>query len=63
MTQPAQRQVAWAPIGLSFVLRVAALVFFIFAIIAGYNWGLASWHWEGLTASGLGLWCGSTLVA
>jgi len=49
--------------GLSFVLRVAALVFFIFAIICGYTWGLTSWHWEGLTATGLGLWVGSTLVA
>jgi hypothetical protein len=54
--------VARQPIGLAFVLRIAALVFFVLAIIAGYDWGLASWHWEGLTATGLGLWVGSTLV-
>jgi len=63
MTQPTRGPVVLAPMGLSFILRVAALIFFIFAIICGYTWGLTSWHWEGLTATGLGLWVGSTLVA
>jgi hypothetical protein len=62
MTQD-NRPVAIAPIGLSFILRVVALIFFVFAIIAGYNWGLDSWHWEGLIATGLTAWVASTLVA
>jgi hypothetical protein len=62
MTQPARQPVAVAPLGLSFVLRVIALIFFIFAIICGFTWGLTSWHWEGLVATGLTAWVASTLV-
>jgi hypothetical protein len=51
-----------AAINLSFILRVATLVFFVLALIAGFQWGLTSWHWEGLTATGLCLWVASTLV-
>jgi hypothetical protein len=61
VTQP--RQVAVAPVGLAFLLRVAALVFFILALIAGFTWGLTAWHWEGLTATGLALYVSSTLLA
>jgi TRAP-type C4-dicarboxylate transport system permease small subunit len=62
MTAPRQ-EIHLAPTGVGFILRVAALVFFILAIIAGYRWGLTNWHWEGLTATGLGLYVGSTLIA
>jgi hypothetical protein len=62
MTAPQQHPVAVAPIGLSFILRVVALIFFVLAIIAGYNWGLTSWHWEGLVSTGLGAWVASTLI-
>jgi len=58
-----QRPVTVAPVGLGFVFRIIALLFFILAIICGYRWGLTSWHWEGLTATGLTAWVASTLVA
>jgi hypothetical protein len=46
--------------GFSLILRLAALVLFILAIIVGFGWGLS--HWEGLVATGLTAWVGSTLV-
>ena len=52
---------AYPAIGLSFILRVAALVLFILAVIAGFaGWSLDTW--TELTAAGLACWVGSTLV-
>jgi hypothetical protein len=60
MTRPAPT--ARPGMDLAYVLRIVALVFFILAIVCGYTWGLTSWHWEGLTATGLAAWCASTLA-
>jgi hypothetical protein len=56
MTVPAHRV-----IGFSFILRVAALVLFIVAVIAGFaNWSTTTW--EELVAAGLACWVASTLI-
>ena len=52
---------AYPAIGIGFILRVAALVLFILAVIAGF----ADWTqqtWDELAAAGLACWVGSTLV-
>ncbi len=48
------------PSGLGFILRVAALVLFILAIVAGFTWTVTTW--EELSAAGLACWVGSTLI-
>lgn len=44
-------------------LRIAAILLFILAALIGFDiiHATTTWSWEGLTATGLACWVGSTL--